>query len=126
MRTGSTIRVSGTTSNSPIPSLSVIGGANAASQAVHILDVIEGALKALGSSLSDVVRTRIMVKDASTCEAVSRVHGWVFANAHAGASVLPANTFTCAGLIGEEMLVEIEAEAEVDCSRPGVLRITKA
>lgn len=120
------VRVSGTTSNSPIPSLSVIGGANAASQTVHILDVIEGALKALGSSLSDVVRTRIMVRDASTCEAVSRAHGWVFANANAGGSVLPANTFTCTGLIGEEMLVEIEAEAEVGCSRQGVLRITKA
>ncbi|EXJ78260.1 hypothetical protein A1O3_09421 [Capronia epimyces CBS 606.96] len=122
VRTGNTIRVSGTTSNSPIPSLAVIGGSSAQSQTVHILDTIEGALKALGSSLSDVVRTRIMVRDADFCEEVSRAHGWLFA--HAG--VRPSNTFVTAGLIGEHMLVEIEAEAEVGCSSEGVVTVMKS
>ncbi|KAH7131109.1 NADP-dependent oxidoreductase domain-containing protein [Dactylonectria macrodidyma] len=78
VRTGNTIRVSGTTSNSAVPSIPAIGGSSARSQTVHILDIIEGSLKALGSSLSDVVRTRIMVRDVSICGEVSRAHGWVF------------------------------------------------
>jgi enamine deaminase RidA (YjgF/YER057c/UK114 family) len=86
---------------------------------VHILDIIENALKALGSCLSDVVRTRIMVRDEKVCEEVSRAHGWVFK----AAGVRPANTFVTAGLIGDEMLVEIEAEAEVGSGKEGVLRI---
>ncbi len=121
VRTGNTIRVSGTTSNSPIATIPAIGGSSARSQTVHILDIIEGALKALGSSLSDVVRTRIMVRDDKGCEEVSQAHGWVFRCA----GVLPANTFTTAGLVGDQMLVEIEAEAQVGCSKEGVLRITK-
>lgn len=86
---------------------------------MHILDIIENALKALGSSLSDVVRTRIMVRDENVCDEVSRAHGWVFKNA----GVRPSNTFVVAGLIGDEMLVEIEAEAEVGSGKKGVLRI---
>lgn len=101
--------------------LSAIGGSSAASQTVHILDIIEGALKALGSSLSDVVRTRIMVRDVKTCEEVSRAHGWVFRNA----GIHPSNTLVTAGLVGEQMLVEIEAEAEVGCSKNGVVTIKK-
>jgi enamine deaminase RidA (YjgF/YER057c/UK114 family) len=39
------------------------------------------------------------------------------------AGVRPANTFVTAGLIGDEMMVEIEAEAEIGCAEEGVLRI---
>ncbi|OKL59899.1 hypothetical protein UA08_04537 [Talaromyces atroroseus] len=119
VRTGNVIRVSGTTTNKLIPSLPAIGGKSARSQTVHILDIIENALKALDSSLSDVVRTRIMVRDENVCEEVSRAHGWVFK----AAGVHPSNTFVTAGLIGDEMLVEIEAEAEVGSAKAGVLRI---
>ena len=119
VRTGDVIRVSGTTANSPIKELPCIGGASPASQTVYILDTIENALKALGGSLSDVVRTRIMVRDEAVCEEVSRAHGRMFASA----GVKPANTFVTAGLIGEEMLVEIEAEAVVGCGQKGTLSI---
>lgn len=119
VRTGNIIRVSGTTANSPIASIPAIGGKSPRSQTVHILDIIENALKALGSSLSDVVRTRIMVRNENDCEEVSRAHGWVFKLA----GVLPANTLVTAGLIGSDMLVEIEAEAEVGCAKAGVLSI---
>lgn len=122
VRTAGTIRVSGTTSNSPIATLPVIGGSSAHSQSIRILDTIEGALKALGSSLSDVVRTRILVRDVGMCEEVSRAHGSVFSNA----GILPANTLVTAGLVGDQMLVEIEAEAEVGCSRGGVLKLVNA
>lgn len=60
-----------------------------------------------------------MVRDEKYCQEVSEAHGWVFKNA----GVLPSNTLVVAGLIGDEMLVEIEAEAEVGSSKNGVLRI---
>lgn len=88
---------------------------------MHVLDITEGALKALGSSLSDVVRTRILVRNVDDCEEVSRAHGWVFK--HAG--VLPANTLVTAGLVGNEMLVEIETEAEIGSSQAGVVKVAK-
>ena len=86
---------------------------------MHCLDIIEGAIKALGGSLADVTRTRIVVRDSSLCEEVSRAHGWVFRNA----GVAPANMLVVAGLIGEDMLVEIEADAEVGSSSAGVVRV---
>ncbi|KAL5340189.1 NADP-dependent oxidoreductase domain-containing protein [Aspergillus crustosus] len=117
VRTGDYIRVSGTTANSPVPSrIPVLGGSSAGSQTVAVLDIIGHTIKALGGSLSDVVRTRIMVANEADCEAVSRAHGWVF-NCE---GVRPANTLVTAGLIGLEFLVEIEAEAQLGCT--GVFR----
>lgn len=109
VRTGSIIRVSGTTANSPIPSIPVLGGTSARSQTVAILDIIANAIQALGGSLSDVVRTRIMVRREEDCEEVSRAHGWAFNCV----GIKPANTLVVSGLIGDEYLVEIEAEAEL-------------
>lgn len=60
--------------------------------------------------MSDVVRTRIMVRTEDLCEPVSLAHGWVFQSCF---GTRPANTLVTAGLIGEEFLVEIEAEAVV-------------
>ncbi|RDW80111.1 putative endoribonuclease l-psp protein [Coleophoma cylindrospora] len=119
VRTGNTIRISGTTANSPIASIAVIGGQSARSQTVHALDIIARALKALGGSMTDVVRTRVLVQRAGDVEEISRAHGWAFACV----GVRPANTLTMAGLVGEEFLVEVEAEAEVGCGDAGVLRI---
>jgi hypothetical protein len=50
-----------------------------------------------------------MVKSEEDAEEVSRAHGWVFGCV----GVRPANTFITAGLIGDQFLVEIEAEAEL-------------
>ena len=107
------IRVSGTTANSPISSIPVIGGSSARSQAVHALDIISEALQALGGSLSDVVRTRIMLRNEEDCEEVVRVHGWAFNCV----GIRPANTTVVCGLVGKEYLVEIEAEAELGCGK---------
>ena len=83
------------------------GGKDAAAQAVFALDIIEASLKALGARLQDVVRTRVFVRHLRDWEAVARVHGRRFADMeHA-----PANTLVQAGLVGDEYLVEIEAEA---------------
>jgi enamine deaminase RidA (YjgF/YER057c/UK114 family) len=57
--------------------------------------------------MSDVVRTRVFVSDIHNWEAVARVHGEVFGN------IRPANTLVQAKLVGEQYLVEIEADAVI-------------
>lgn len=96
-----------------------MGGKSAASQATRILDIIEGALKALGSSMKDVARTRIILRDAEDAEAVSEVHGWRMRCV----GILPANTLIIAKMYEEQMRVEIETWAEVGLAEQGVLRI---
>lgn len=83
-----------------------VGGKDAAAQAHFAIDRIEGALESLGSALGDVVRTRVFVKRMSDWEAVARAHGERFAG------IQPANTLVQADLVGDEYLVEIEADAE--------------
>ena len=85
----------------------VIGGKDPEAQAHFAIDKIEGALRSIGARLEDVVRTRVYIRDTSMWEAVARVHGERFGH------ILPANTMIQAGLIGDEYLVEIEAEAAV-------------
>ncbi|KAF7538489.1 hypothetical protein G7054_g2880 [Neopestalotiopsis clavispora] len=121
VRVGNTIHISGTTANSPIPELSNIGGDSARSQTVWVLDIIECSLKALGASFSDILRTRIMIQNLGDCEEVSRAHGWRMKCA----GILPANTLVSAGVVGDNMLVEIEAWAEVGSGDQGVLQIKK-
>ncbi len=104
IRIGNHIYVSGTTATH---GNRVIGGQDAATQTAFILDKIAGALQSLGSSMEAVVRTRIFVKRMEDWEAVSRVHGKRFKG------IQPANTLVRADLVGEDYLVEIEAEAIV-------------
>ena len=85
----------------------VIGGKDPEAQAHFAIDKIEGTLKSIGARLEHVVRTRVYVRDTSMWEAVARVHGERFGQ------ILPANTMIQAGLIGDDYLVEIEAEAVV-------------
>lgn len=118
VRIGNVIKISGTTANSPIPSIPILGGSSPRSQTVAVLDIIVRALKALGSSPKDVIRTRIMVRNIDDVDEISRAHGWFFECF----GVRPANTLVMAGLVGTEFLVEIEAEAIVGCGS-SVLRI---
>ncbi len=64
-------------------------------------------MESLGGRFEDIVRTRIYVRNAEDWEAVARAHGERFCE------VLPANTLVEARLIGDEYLVEMEAEARV-------------
>jgi len=120
VRTGNTIRVTGTIASSPVPSLPIIGGSSARSQTVAIFDNIEHSLQRLMSSLKDVVRTRVIIRNEQDNEEVSRVHDWVFGCL----GIKPASTLIIAGIVGEGPLVEIEAEAEVGGGDNGVLRIS--
>jgi aryl-alcohol dehydrogenase-like predicted oxidoreductase/enamine deaminase RidA (YjgF/YER057c/UK114 family) len=104
VRAGDRILVSGTTATH---GTRCIGGTDAASQALFALDKIQGAIESLGGTIGDVVRTRVFVSRMEDWEAVARVHGARFG------VIQPANTLVQASLIGEEYLVEIEAEAVV-------------
>jgi aryl-alcohol dehydrogenase-like predicted oxidoreductase/enamine deaminase RidA (YjgF/YER057c/UK114 family) len=108
VRQGRRVFVSGTTATM---GERVIGGSDPAAQAHFVIDKIEGALQSLGATLADVVRTRVYLRNIADWEPVARAHGARFA------AIQPANTLVAAQLVGDEYLVEIEAEAEV--SREG-------
>ncbi|MFN5582170.1 RidA family protein, partial [Gemmatimonas sp.] len=105
VRKGTRIHVSGTTATH---GSRAIGGADPAAQTHFCIDKIAGALQSLGGSLEHVVRTRVFVSDISQWEPIARAHGERFGH------ILPANTMVQASLIGDEYLVEIEADAELD------------
>ncbi len=102
IRKGNTIMVSGTTATH---GTKLIGGNDPAAQAHFIFDKIEGAIQSLGGKLADVVRTRIFIKNIDQWEPIAIAHGNRFA------TIQPVNTMVQANLIGDEYLVEIEAEA---------------
>ena len=104
VRVGDRVLVSGTTASGPDGPVAV---GDPAGQARFVLDRIEGALKELGATLRDVVRTRIHVARIADWEAVARVHGERFG------AVRPANTLVQATLVHPDLLVEIEAEAVI-------------
>lgn len=104
VKKGNRILVSGTTATHGSKAM---GGTDPGAQAHFILDKIEGAIQSLGGTLEDVVRTRIFIRNADQWEPISRAHGQRFAG------IQPANTMVRADLIGEEYLVEMEAEAVI-------------
>ena len=59
------------------------------------------------ATIEDIVRTRVYIRNVDDWEPVSRAHGQRFGK------IRPANTLVQADLIGDDYLVEIEAEAVV-------------
>jgi aryl-alcohol dehydrogenase-like predicted oxidoreductase/enamine deaminase RidA (YjgF/YER057c/UK114 family) len=104
VRSGERIFVSGTTATH---GERLIGGRDPAAQTHFVIDKIKAAIESLGGKLEDVDRTRIYVNDISHWEPVARAHGERFGH------ILPANTLVESKLVGEEFLVEMEAEARV-------------
>jgi aryl-alcohol dehydrogenase-like predicted oxidoreductase/enamine deaminase RidA (YjgF/YER057c/UK114 family) len=104
VRQGTRVMISGTTATM---GERVMGGNDPAAQAHFVIDKIEGALQSLGAALTDVIRTRVYVRNIDDWEPVARAHGARFS------SIQPANTLVAAALVGDEYLVEIEAEAEI-------------
>lgn len=81
---------------------------DAGAQARRCFEIIAAALEEAGSSLADVVRTRMYITSADVADAVGAVHGEVFRD------VRPAATMVVvAALLDPAWKVEIEAEAVV-------------
>jgi enamine deaminase RidA (YjgF/YER057c/UK114 family) len=110
VRVGDRVWVSGT---APIMPGDADPPAGAYDQAKVCLAIIERALLETGSSLDDVVRTRIYITDPGLIDEVGRAHGEAFANAR------PATTGVVAQLFDPRWLVEIEADAVVQTPEPG-------
>jgi len=105
IRTGDRIVVSGCTS---VVDGVVMCQGDAAGQMRLALDRVLDAITALGGTLGDVIGTRIYVVNRADCETVGRVHGEWFVDVHPTATMI-----LVAGLIDEQMLVEVEVEARV-------------
>ncbi len=106
VKVGNRIYVTGTTATDE--NSNVVGVGDAHAQTVQTIKNIEKALKAFGASLENVVRTRMFVTDISRWAEYGRAHGEFFRD------VMPATTMVeVSKLIDPEMLVEIEADAEV-------------
>lgn len=104
VRVGDAIFVAGTTATGPDGRL--VGAGDAHAQATQALANIASALERVGSSLRDVVRTRIFVTDISRWEEIGRAHGEVFREIRPAATMVEVRA-----LIDPEMLVEIEVDA---------------
>ncbi len=106
VKVGTRIYVTGTTATDE--NSQVVGADDAYAQTVQTIKNIETALKALGATLETVVRTRMLVTDISRWEEYGRAHGEFFGE------IMPATTMVeVSKLIDPEMLIEIEADAEL-------------
>jgi enamine deaminase RidA (YjgF/YER057c/UK114 family) len=101
VRTGRHVAVAGTTAP----------GDSAAAQTRETLRRIDDALRQVGASLTDVVRTRIYVTDIALWAEVGAVHAEVFGDVRPVATMVQVSA-----LITPDLVVEIEAQAYLrDC-----------
>jgi enamine deaminase RidA (YjgF/YER057c/UK114 family) len=106
VRVGNRVYVSGTTSADNDGN--VVGPNDAYAQTVRAILNVENALKQAGAHLENVVRTRMFVTDISRWEEYARAHGEFFRDVRPCATMVEIRR-----LIHPDMLIEIEADAEV-------------
>ncbi|MFM6975731.1 MAG: RidA family protein [Sphingobacteriaceae bacterium] len=103
VRVGNMVEVAGTTA---MDDDQLIGKGDAYAQTRFIIQKIEKALSEAGSSLNDVVRTRIFITNIKDWEQVGKAHGEFFG------SIKPTSTMVgVSALINPDLLVEIEVSA---------------
>ncbi len=106
VRMGNTVEVSGTTA---VDGEKVLDDLDAYGQTKFILQKIEKALKEAGTSMSNVIRTRMFVTDISKWDEIGRAHGEYFID------IKPASTMVeVKSLISPGLLIEIEATAVIN------------
>ena len=106
VKVGDRIYVTGTTATDE--NGGIVSAGDAYAQTVQVIKNIERVLQALGATLENVVRTRIFVTDISRWEEYGRAHCEFFGE------IMPATTMVeVSRLIDPEMLIEIEADAEL-------------
>lgn len=106
VRVGNLVAVAGTIASDE--SGAIVGDGDAYAQTAYVLRKIERALHEAGTSLRDVVRTRIFVTDISRWEEIGRAHGEFFREIRPAATMVEVSRF-----ITPAALVEIEAEAVI-------------
>jgi enamine deaminase RidA (YjgF/YER057c/UK114 family) len=107
VRVGQMVFVAGTTASGPDGHILYPGDAYRQTRA--ILERIGAALHEVGAGFSDVVQTRVYVRDIRRWEEIGRAHGDVFREFR------PATTMVeVSRLIDPEVLVEIEVLAVMD------------
>ena len=104
VRVGAHIFVAGTTATDETGS--IVGKGDAYLQARHIFGKIDAALRDAGSSMKDVVRTRMFVKHIADWEQVGKAHQEFFGSIRPAATLIEVS-----GFVSGEMLVEIEVDA---------------
>jgi enamine deaminase RidA (YjgF/YER057c/UK114 family) len=102
--TGSRIQVAGT---APIMPDDADPPPGAYEQMRRCLEIAEAALRDAGASMTDVVRTRVLMTDAGYAPEIMRAHGEAFG------AVRPACTGVVVGLLDPRWLVEVELDAEI-------------
>lgn len=103
VKVGNIIEVSGTTA---VDGEKVIGNGDVYAQAVFIFQKIEKVLIEAGSSLKDVVRTRMYVTDISQWKEIGKAHALFFKEIKPATSMVEVSR-----LIDEKLLIEIEVSA---------------
>ena len=106
VQVGSIIELAGTTA---VKDGEVVFEGDAYGQTKFILQLLADVLTNAGSSLKDVIRTRIYVTNIADFEAVGKAHGEFFSE------IRPASTMVeVSALVDPKMLVEIEITAITD------------
>ncbi len=106
VRVGTRIYLTGTTAIDEHGN--IVGPDDGYRQTVQAIRNIERALQQAGATLANVVRTRMFVTDIQRWEEYGRAHREFFGNIRPCATMVEVRS-----LIDPNMLIEIEAEAEL-------------
>lgn len=107
VRRGKRIAISGTTAHGTDGS--ALHPGDAYGQTRLALERVVQAVEELGGDRQDVIRTRLLLAPGADWREAARAHADVLGD------VAPANTtLYVGGLIGDDLLVEVEADAELE------------